>query len=100
MDKIVRKDMSRPIFLEKSRLMRRILCLGVLLWATWSPLLAAEEDKPAAWDKVKQWFEDFETYVERTDLITPGELQKLPVGLRTTIGNTNYDLFLIYLLPY
>ena len=92
MDKIVRKDMSRPIFLEKSRLMRRILCLGFLLWATWSPLLAAEEDKPAAWDKVKQWFEDFETYVERTDLITPGELQKLPVGLRTTIGNTNYDL--------
>ena len=39
--------------------------MGVLLWATWDPLLAAEEDKPAAWDKVKQWFEDFETYVER-----------------------------------
>ena len=53
---------------------------------------AAEEEKSAKWDKVKQWFEKFEEYVERTDLITPGELQKLPVGLRTTIGNTHYDL--------
>ena len=81
-----------PIVQKKPMLMKQILCSGILLWMTWIPLLAAGEEKPAAWDKVKQWFEDFETYVERTDLITPGELQKLPVGLRTTIGNTNYDL--------
>lgn len=42
--------------------------------------------------KVKQWFDKFEDYVGRTDVITPGELQKLPIGLRSTIGCTNYDL--------
>ena len=72
--------------------MKKIICLGFLLWIAWNPLPAAEEEKSAKWDKVKQWFEKFEEYVERTDLITPGELQKLPVGLRTTIGNTHYDL--------
>lgn len=51
------------------------------------------EDRPVL-DRVKQWFGNFEEYVERTDLITPGELQKLPVGLRTTIGNTDYDLLI------
>ncbi|MCM1040906.1 MAG: hypothetical protein NC396_00575 [Bacteroides sp.] len=46
----------------------------------------------AALSKVQQWFGKFEEYVGRTDVITPGQLQKLPIGLRTTIGNTNYDM--------
>ncbi len=43
-------------------------------------------------EKVTQWFAKFEEYLGRTDVITPGELQRLPIGLRTTFGNTNYDL--------
>ena len=52
--------------------------------------------QPAAgnlsWEKVRAWFENFEEYLSRTDVITPGQLQKLPVGLRTDIGNYCYDL--------
>lgn len=43
-------------------------------------------------EKVTQWFAKFEEYMGRTDVLTPGELQKLPIGLRTTVGNTDYDL--------
>lgn len=43
-------------------------------------------------EKVRQWFEKFEEYAGRTDVLTPGVLQKLPIGLRTTIGNTDYDM--------
>lgn len=55
-------------------------------------LLGIGAASASAQDSVKAWYDHFEEYLGRTDLVTPGELQKLPVGLRNTIGNTDYDL--------
>ena len=57
-------------------------------------LSAQEGTESTVLSKIKQLFERFEEYVGRTDVVMPGELQKLPIGLRTTIGNTNYDILL------
>lgn len=75
--------------------MKKILYLILVGWLVFGAMLRAQESEgtaSAGLSKVKQWFEKFEDYLGRTDVITPGELQKLPIGLRTTIGNTKYDL--------
>ena len=48
------------------------------------------------WERVKTevlgYFERFDDYLSRTRLLTVGELQSLPVGLQTKIGQTVCDL--------
>ncbi|MDE5559846.1 MAG: hypothetical protein K2I84_04250, partial [Bacteroidales bacterium] len=48
------------------------------------------------WERVKTevlgYFERFDEYLSRTRLLTVGELQSLPVGLQTKIGQTACDL--------
>lgn len=70
--------------------MRRCFILFFLLLSSSSFKLPAAGN--LSWEKVRAWFENFEEYLSRTDVITPGQLQKLPVGLRTDIGNYCYDL--------
>lgn len=53
-----------------------------------------EEMSSSFWQDVVRCFENVEDYLGRTDLITPGVLQQLPVGIRTTIGLTRYDLLI------
>ncbi len=75
--------------------MKRLSYLLVFFLFLSASLLRAQENgggSSGQASKVKHWFEKFEEYLGRTDLVTPGELQRLPVGLRTTIGNTDYDL--------
>ncbi|MDE5704275.1 MAG: hypothetical protein K2H70_05565 [Bacteroidales bacterium] len=43
-------------------------------------------------DEVVGLFEQFDSYLSRTRLLTVGELQSLPVGLQTTVGQTVCDL--------
>lgn len=79
---------------EKSPDMKKVLCFFLFVFLALG-LLRAQENGGSTTEplsKIKQWFEKFEEYLGRTDVITPGELQKLPIGLRTTIGSTNYDL--------
>ncbi|MDE6694462.1 MAG: hypothetical protein K2J57_01365, partial [Bacteroidales bacterium] len=70
--------------------MKRFLFLSLCCLFLWVALSAAAV--AAAADSIQAWYDKFEEYLGRTDAVTPGELQKLPVGMRTTIGNTHYDL--------
>lgn len=75
--------------------MKRFLFLSLcclFLWTGLTEAACAETDSAQPQDSIKALYDNFMEYVGRTDLVTPGELQKLPVGMRTTIGNTNYDL--------
>lgn len=78
------------VFFLKPRLMKPYLVLFFLFFSSATGCLSAGENP--VWEKIEAWFANFEEYLSRTDIITPGELQKLPVGLRTTVGNYRYDL--------
>ncbi len=63
----------------------------------------AAADEPSFGDEIAEWwartqtevlgfFEAFDDYLSRTRLLTVGELQSLPVGLQTKVGQTVCDL--------
>lgn len=62
-----------------------------------------QSDAPSLGDEIADWwartqtevlgfFEAFDDYLSRTRLLTVGELQSLPVGLQTKVGQTVCDL--------
>lgn len=58
-------------------------------------LLQAQDNSggtPTLLAKVTDWFNQFDDFLGRSINLSPGELQTLPIGLRSTIGNTTYDL--------
>ena len=75
-----------------------VLWLGLLGRGTAAAQETAAEGDGLSdfWERVKTevlgYFERFDDYLSRTRLLTVGELQSLPVGLQTKIGQTACDL--------
>lgn len=55
------------------------------------PDIQVEGSKGLDLGKIRSWFDRFEEFMGRSGVIGP-EGQCLPVGWRTTLGNTHYDL--------
>lgn len=67
----------------------------LILWLPPGLLSAGTEGEGAdiqTLDRIRSWFENFEEYLGRTSLIGPGEEKSLPLGIRTSLGSTNYDM--------
>ncbi|MDE7149267.1 MAG: hypothetical protein K2O01_02490, partial [Bacteroidales bacterium] len=76
-----------------------------LWWAVACGWVAAAQDSAVSsfgdgisdwWERTRNevldYFERFDDYLSRTRLLTVGELQSLPVGLQTKVGQTVCDL--------